>query len=135
MNIQFYAKNFKLTDEVKNYINEKLEKVLKQAGDLSNDIRLIHVDISENFSHTPEQLVRLEINIDLLTDQRVIRIEERAIDVQTAMDVAEEELVRQIRKYKGRNKALSLKNARFFKYLKLIDPLALIKRIKYGKKN
>lgn len=117
MNIQFYTKNFHLAPEIKDYIIEKLEKIVKQSGHTAKDIRLIQVDISENVSHTPEQLVRLEINIDLLTGQKVIRAEERAIDVQTAMDETERELLRQIKKHKGRIRTLYMRGARFFKNL------------------
>ncbi|TSC95872.1 MAG: hypothetical protein Athens101410_318 [Parcubacteria group bacterium Athens1014_10] len=130
MQVQFYAKNFNLTQEIKDYIIGKLQKVLKQAGYTANDIRQIQVDLSENFGHTPDELVRLEVNIDLLTGQKVIRAEERAMDVQTAMDMAETSLTKQIKKHKGRDKALYLRGARFFKSLKSIDPLALFRKIK-----
>jgi len=113
--IQFYGKNFDLTEKVKDYIVDKVGKVLKQAGYMADDIRLIHVDLSRKISRSEKQMVRLEINIDFLKHQQVIRAEAKAFDAQSAMDEIEEKLENQVRKYKNQRKDVKIKKARKFK--------------------
>lgn len=113
--IQFYGKNFHLIEEVKNYIVNKVEKILKQAGYMADDIRLIRVDISRKISRSEKQMVRVEINIDFLKHQQIMRAEAKAFDAQSAMDEIEEKLENQVRKYKNCQKDVKIKKARKFK--------------------
>lgn len=113
--IQFYGKNFDLTEKIKDYIVKKVGRVLKQAGYMADDIRLIHVDLSRKISRSEKQMVRVEVNIDFLKHQQIIRAEAKAFDAQSAMDEIEEKLENQVRKYKNQKKDIKIKKARSFK--------------------
>jgi ribosomal subunit interface protein len=118
MEIKFFTQKMELPPEAKDYVEEKLEKIVKVAGYSKSDIRGIHVDLSRNPSHeNAAELIRLEVNVDFLTGQRVMQAAERAETVQKAVDLVEDDLIRQLRKMKTGKKARRIKIGRLFKKL------------------
>ena len=100
MNIHFHTKNLKLTPQVKEYIETKLERIIKYAGKESKDIREIHIDLSYSPQHRSEEKVRVEVNIDLYHGQKILRAAERAEDLEKGIDLVQKKLERQIEKMK-----------------------------------
>lgn len=82
--------------ELKAYIENRLQKIIKYAGKERKDIRGIHVDLSCFLRHKPEQRVRVEVNIDLYQGQRLLRAVAKAEDVQKGINLVGKKLKRQI---------------------------------------
>ena len=98
MNIQYYAKKIKLSDEMKDLIAEKLEGLKKYKGKLN--LLDVRVDISRDQHHKKGDVFRVEINVDL--PKKVLRVVEEAADVYTALDLVVKKLERQARDAKER---------------------------------
>ena len=95
MEIQIFNQNIKLGKELKNYLEEKIKKFNR----LSQKIVRAQVDLSYNANHPKSQVLRLEINLHL--PKKNLRAVTRASDLQTAIDIVEKKLKKQLKKYKS----------------------------------
>ena len=98
MNIQYYAKKIKLSDELKDLIAEKLASLKKYKGKLN--LLDVRVDISRDQHHKKGDVFRMEINVHL--PNKVLRVVEEAADIYMALDLAAKKLERQARDVKDR---------------------------------
>lgn len=94
--MQIYCKNLELTPDVEGYLEEKIGKLEKFCDDLIG----VRVDLSKDMHHRKGEVFRCEVNIHVT--RRILRAEESATDLKAAIDIVQEELLRQIEKYKGR---------------------------------
>lgn len=133
MEIQFFTQKMELTPEIRSYVIEKMNKIVGHAGYSTSDIRGVHVDLSRNATHDKEEdLVRLEINIDFLKGQKVLRAVDRAENVQKAMDLVEAELQRQIEKATKGKKTKEIRAARLARKMLSFSPLFWRKQRREG---
>lgn len=100
MQFQFYASNFKITDEQKNYAEEKVRNVTKNASRAEDDSTVVKIDFKRTKMPSDEQ--RFGCEITLFVPGAVVRAECTAATVEAAIDMAEEKLRRQIERYKGK---------------------------------
>jgi len=100
MNIQFYAKNLKLSVEIKNYINEKIGGLDRYEANITE----CRVDLSKDTHHQKGNVYRFEVNLKLSYDKKLIRTVVKAETVMSAIDLAKDKLQRQITKIKDKVK-------------------------------
>jgi len=93
MNLIIYGKNLQLTEAIKSYIEEKMRKI-EQYFDVPLPSN-IHVNVSIMKGHHC-------IEITMSLSQAYIRAEAISDDLYKSIDIVEEKLRRQIRKYKTR---------------------------------
>lgn len=95
MEIKYFTQNITLTEELKDFLEEKIIKLTKFLPKIWE----ARVDLSYNPTHNKNQVFRLEINLRL--PDVMLRGVSRAPDLQTATNSTEQKLRRQIEKYRG----------------------------------
>lgn len=95
--IQIYSPNLKLTDDVKGHIRQELKNLEKfYDGRLAP---MIKVEVGKTTAHHQKgKIYRAEINLPALG--RLLRAEEAAESIHTAVNTVKEEIERQIKKFK-----------------------------------
>jgi len=95
MEIKYFVQNFTLSDEDKNFLEEKIQKLTH----FSDKIWEAKVDLSYNPSHSKNQLFRAEINLRM--QNKILRAVSRASHFEAAVIDIEKILQRQLRRYKN----------------------------------
>ncbi len=109
MEIKYFLQNVKLSPKDKKDIGGQLKKLEKYDVDIWE----AKLDLSYNKSHDKYERFRVEVNLKL--PNKLIRAEERSIDLQNGLDEVRDELERQIRKYKDYKKTKRRKARRDMK--------------------
>jgi len=114
MNITLRGDKIKVTDAMKDYANEKLEKINKYLDDSSNVNANIVVKV-ENYKQ------KVEVTIPL--KNFILRSEELQDDFYAAMDVVVDKIERQIRKNKTKLQSKKVKDYKeiVFDYIEVED--------------
>ena len=97
MQINIKAKNIDLTEELKKYINEKVEMLEKYIGNahvLNCDVEVEKIAGGQNSG----EIYRAEINLEMQGE--LLRIEKTEKDINKAIDKAKDHMIRSIKKYK-----------------------------------
>jgi ribosomal subunit interface protein len=95
--IQVYSPNLKLTEDIRKHIRQELQNLKKfYDGRLASMIRVEVGKISGH--HQKGKVYRAEINLPAFG--RLLRAEEVAESIQTAINIVKEEIERQIKKFK-----------------------------------
>lgn len=101
MNKQIFSKNTEITDPLRIYIDERLDR-LEQ---MNSEIMAARVDISRDQHHHKGDIFRVEINLNLRG--KLLRVVETRPDAREAIDLVSDKLARQLRDLK--NKKLFLR--------------------------
>lgn len=99
MNIQFYAKNVDLTQQLRDYVQEKIGALDRYGLNFSS----ARVDISQDSHHQKGDVFRFEANMTIIGN-KMIRAEASAGDIMSAIDVVKDKLETQITKLKDKIK-------------------------------
>ena len=95
--IQIYSPNLKLTEDIKDHIRLELKNLKKfYDGRLASMIKVEVGKVSTR--HRKGKIYRAEINLPAFG--RLLRAEEVAEDIHTAINIVKEEIERQIKKFK-----------------------------------
>jgi ribosomal subunit interface protein len=94
MEIKYFTQNIKLSGELQDFLEEKIQKLSRY----SDKIWQANVDISFNPGHNKNQLIRLEINLRM--PNKILRAETRSPNLRQAIDDLEKKLRKQLEKYK-----------------------------------
>ncbi len=100
MSIQIHSKTFSLTDEQKEYIQKKCEKILHYSGRADDASSFITVEV--NHEETKDKKNHIHCKIHASIPQDKLYAESYTHSVESAVDECEEKLARQVRKYKVR---------------------------------
>ncbi len=95
MEIKYFVQNFTLSDEDKDFLEEKIKKLTH----FSDKIWEARADLSYNPNHSKNQLFRVEINLRM--PNKILRAVSRASHFQAAVMDIEKILRRQLKRYKG----------------------------------
>lgn len=98
MNIQFFVKNTELDEAVKSYIQEKIHS----AVELIDSIEGVQVDVSKDRHHRKGDVYRVEVNVKV--PKKTLRAEFTSGDIKSAMDLVEDKIEAQVRKYRDKQK-------------------------------
>ena len=96
MDLQLTGKNFEINSSIREYIVKKIKRLTRYI----NDIEEIKVELTEENTRMPKD--RYTVQITLVSKRNILRGEERASDINLAIDKAVKLLARQIRRFKGR---------------------------------
>lgn len=99
MDIHVYGKNLKISPEVEAHIREELKNLQKFIDGKIIPEANIEVGIT-SFHHQKGDVYRAEINLPV--PGKLLRAEEEAENIHTAINIVKEELERQIKKYRGK---------------------------------
>jgi putative sigma-54 modulation protein len=98
INIEIYTKNMELTDRINQYVHKKVSKLER----FLTDIEELRVDLS--FSKSARNAAdRNAAQITIRGRGYILRTEERAEDIYTALDASLEKIQSQIERYKGKH--------------------------------
>lgn len=101
MNLKIKATKIKLTPEIKNYAQEKMDMLEKYLGDFP----VIHADFEVEKTtrhHNKGEVYRAEVNLDLPGE--MLRVEKTEKDLYKAIDKVKDHLAETIKKYKEKKK-------------------------------
>ena len=96
MNIKIYGKNLSLTAALKSYIEDKIGKL----DHYHDKIVEAKVEIAHDPKHHSGKIFYAEVNVNI--PGRLIRAIEWAEDEYAAIDLVEQKIIEQLRKYKGK---------------------------------
>ena len=95
--LQIYTKNLELTDRLREYVEKKVPKLTRYIrGIQSTRVDLKHEPSARNAQD------RYVAQITVRGRRFILRAEERADDIMTALNAATDNMQRRIRRYKGR---------------------------------
>ncbi|MBI5414610.1 ribosome-associated translation inhibitor RaiA [Candidatus Peregrinibacteria bacterium] len=98
MTVQLHSRNLSLTENQKEYLQKKAEKILhfsRRAGDESSRIQ---VDVNEE--KTEDKTKHMHCIVNVFVPKSTLHAESFAQTVEAAIDVCEEKLKHQMEKYK-----------------------------------
>ena len=95
--IEIVVRNMRLTDNVKEYVEKKADKLDRHLPDLE-EIRVELSHVKSARSATDRQVAQITVH----GKGFILRTEERADDVRAAYDVALDKMMRQVERYKGK---------------------------------
>jgi putative sigma-54 modulation protein len=94
MDLQLSGKNFEITSSIRDYVVKKLNRLTRYI----NGIEEIKVEITEENTRMPKD--RYTVQITLNSKGNILRGEERASNINLAIDKAVKLLARQVRRFK-----------------------------------
>ncbi len=113
MNIQIYKNNFDLTQPFEQYLHEKFSTLDRYQ----NEITDFKVELFRDQRHNKGDVFTVEVHI-ALPQQKSLMAKESSSDARAAVDLVQENLARQLKKYKDRNISLARRGGRLLKSIK-----------------
>jgi len=98
MQINISGKNMRLTQVLKNYVNEKVHKLDR----LLEDIEPVSVDVELHSSGKGKGQPRATVELTLKMPDHMVRCEEMASNMYEAIDLVQEKMERKLREFKER---------------------------------
>ena len=96
MQWQFTGKNLEISDELKTYVQRKMDKLTRHLPNILQG----EVEISRERTRAPEQ--RYVVQITLNHSGTILRGEQRAVNLYAVIDSVIDVMERQIERYKGK---------------------------------
>jgi len=106
MEIKIIGKNISLTPQVDNHIKRRFNKLVRHLS----DIRQIKAEITEENTRSRQHRYIAQITIN--SGGTILRAEERASDILSAIDRVAEIMDRQIRRFKGKRQGRKRVNSK-----------------------
>jgi putative sigma-54 modulation protein len=105
MNLNYKIKNEEVDEEIKKYVQEKIGGLIDQYLEkLDKKINIpIEVEIKKETHHRKGNVVYTEVNIKV--PGKILRASTYALTVQAGIDEIEDDLKRQIKKYKEKKES------------------------------
>ncbi len=97
MKLVIQGKNIDITDSIRNYVNEKIEKAVSHFQSITSEVD-IHLSVAKNPRINPKQTAEVTI----YANGTVIRAEESSENMYASIDLVANKISRQLRKYKER---------------------------------
>jgi putative sigma-54 modulation protein len=97
MNLVIHGKNIEVTDAIREYVQQKIEKAASHYQSLTTEID-VHLSVEKNPRITPSQ----NAEVTLFVNGSVIRAEESSENLYASIDLVADKIARQLRKYKER---------------------------------
>ncbi len=97
MKVVIHGKNIEITDAIREYVHQKIEKAVNHFQNLTNEVD-VHLSVARNPRINPKQAAEVTI----YANGTVIRAEERSESLYASIDLVADKIARQLRKYKER---------------------------------
>ena len=99
MKLVIHGKNIEITDAIREYVHQKIEKAASHFQHLTNEVD-VHLSIAKNPRINPNQTAEVTI----YANGNVIRAEESSENLYASIDLVANKIARQLRKYKERRR-------------------------------
>jgi len=97
MKLVIHGKNIEITDAIREYVHQKIEKAVNHFQNLTTEVD-VHLSVARNPRITPKQAAEVTI----YANGSVIRAEESSESLYASIDLVADKIARQLRKYKER---------------------------------
>lgn len=95
MKLVIHGKNIEITDAIREYVHQKIEKAANHYQNLTTEID-VHLSVARNPRITTKQTAE----VTLYVNGSVIRAEESSENLYASIDLVADKIARQLRKYK-----------------------------------
>jgi len=95
MKLVIHGKNIEITDAIREYVHQKIEKAASHYQNLTTEID-VHLSVARNPRITTKQTAE----VTLFANGSVIRAEESSENLYASIDLVADKIARQLRKYK-----------------------------------
>ena len=100
MKLVIHGKNIEITDAIREYVHQKVEKAVSHFDNLTNEVD-VHLSVARNPRITSDQAAEVTI----YANGSIIRAEESSESLYASIDLVSDKIARQLRKYKERRQA------------------------------
>jgi putative sigma-54 modulation protein len=97
MKLVIHGKNIEITDAIREYVHQKIEKAASHFQHITNEVD-VHLGVAKNPRINPNQTAEVTI----YANGNVIRAEESSENLYASIDLVANKIARQLRKYKER---------------------------------
>ena len=97
MKLVIHGKNIEITDAIRDYVHQKIEKAVSHFQNITNEVD-VHLSVARNPRINPKQAAEVTI----FANGSVIRAEESSENLYASIDLVADKIARQLRKYKER---------------------------------
>ena len=99
MKLVIHGKNIEITDAIREYVNQKIQKAASHFQHITNEVD-VHLSVARNPRINPNQTAEVTI----YANGNVIRAEESSENLYASIDLVANKIARQLRKYKERRR-------------------------------
>jgi putative sigma-54 modulation protein len=97
MKLVIHGKNIEITDAIREYVHQKIEKAVSHFQNITNEVD-VHLSVARN----PRINTRQAAEVTIYANKNVIRAEESSESLYASIDLVADKIARQLRKYKER---------------------------------
>ncbi|MGV0105539.1 ribosome hibernation-promoting factor, HPF/YfiA family [Nostoc sp. DSM 114160] len=97
MKLVIHGKNIEITDAIREYVHQKIEKAVSHFQSITNEVD-VHLSVARN----PRINTRQAAEVTIYANGSVIRAEESSESLYASIDLVADKIARQLRKYKER---------------------------------
>ncbi|MHC5612414.1 MAG: ribosome hibernation-promoting factor, HPF/YfiA family [Nostoc sp.] len=97
MKLVIHSKNIEITDAIREYVHQKIEKSVSHFQSITNEVD-VHLSVARN----PRISTRQAAEVTIYANGSVIRAEESSESLYASIDLVADKIARQLRKYKER---------------------------------
>ncbi|MEM7555878.1 MAG: ribosome-associated translation inhibitor RaiA [Cyanobacteria bacterium P01_A01_bin.84] len=97
MKLVIHGKNIEITDAIREYVHQKIEKAVNHFQNITNEVD-VHLSVARNPRINPNQ----SAEVTIFANGNVIRAEESSENLYASIDLVADKITRQLRKYKER---------------------------------
>ncbi len=97
MKLVIHGKNIELTDPIREYVHQKIEKAVNHFQSLTTEVD-VHLSVARN----PRISSKASAEVTIYANGSVIRAEESSESLYASIDLVADKIARQLRKYKER---------------------------------
>jgi putative sigma-54 modulation protein len=98
MKLVLHGKNIEITDAIREYVHQKIEKAVSHFETITTEVD-VHLSVNRNPRVTERQVTEVTV----YANGTVIRVQEAAEILYASIDLVADKITRKLRKYKERN--------------------------------
>ncbi|WP_353931078.1 ribosome-associated translation inhibitor RaiA [Okeanomitos corallinicola TIOX110] len=95
MKLVIHGKNIEITDAIREYVHQKIEKAVNHFQNITNEVD-VHLSVARN----PRISTRQAAEVTIYANGNIIRAEESSENLYASIDLVADKIARQLRKYK-----------------------------------
>ncbi|WP_254565280.1 ribosome hibernation-promoting factor, HPF/YfiA family [Oscillatoria sp. HE19RPO] len=100
MKLVIHGKNIEITEAIREYVNQKVEKAVSHFQNLTTEVD-VHLSVAKNPRNNSKQTAEVTI----FANGTIIRAEESSENLYASIDLVADKIARQLRKYKEKRHA------------------------------
>jgi putative sigma-54 modulation protein len=95
MKLVIHGKNIEITDAIREYVHQKIEKAVNHFQNITNEVD-VHLSVARN----PRISTKQAAEVTIYANGSIIRAEESSENLYASIDLVADKIARQLRKYK-----------------------------------